>query len=179
MDERIFVTIDKSDYLEHHGIKGQRWGIRRFQNKNGTWTSLGKKMRRAKETRTAEAEKRKKLKLIRAENKKKLERAQAISGGDPRLIEKYMNTMSDKELQQAIQRASARSNVRRLDKESGAFNTGTQALRDILSTAGSVVAIGTTAVLAYDTYDKLSKRANALGVKMPAVKSFDTGKKKK
>lgn len=175
MDERIFVTIDKSDHLEHHGIKGQKWGIRRFQNKNGTWTSLGKKMRRAKETRTAEAEKRKKLKLVKAENKKKLERAQAISGGDPRLIKKYMNTMSDKELQQAIQRASARNNVNRLNKESGALNTGTQALRDVLSTAGSVVAIGTTAVLAYDTYDKLSKRANFLGANMPTVKSF--GKK--
>ena len=30
------------DYLEHHGIKGQRWGIRRFQNKDGTLTKAGK-----------------------------------------------------------------------------------------------------------------------------------------
>lgn len=29
-------------YLVHHGIKGQRWGVRRFQNKNGTLTSAGK-----------------------------------------------------------------------------------------------------------------------------------------
>lgn len=29
-------------YLVHHGIKGQRWGVRRFQNKNGTLTSVGK-----------------------------------------------------------------------------------------------------------------------------------------
>lgn len=29
--------------LSHHGIKGQRWGIRRFQNKDGTLTSSGKK----------------------------------------------------------------------------------------------------------------------------------------
>lgn len=26
----------------HHGIKGQKWGVRRFQNKNGTLTSAGK-----------------------------------------------------------------------------------------------------------------------------------------
>ena len=29
-------------YLSHHGIKGQRWGIRRFQNKDGSLTSLGR-----------------------------------------------------------------------------------------------------------------------------------------
>ncbi len=31
------------DYLEHHGIKGQKWGIRRFQNKDGTRTPAGKR----------------------------------------------------------------------------------------------------------------------------------------
>lgn len=28
--------------LYHHGIKGQKWGIRRFQNKNGSLTAAGK-----------------------------------------------------------------------------------------------------------------------------------------
>ena len=28
--------------LEHHGIKGQRWGIRRFQNEDGSFTDAGK-----------------------------------------------------------------------------------------------------------------------------------------
>lgn len=36
-----------SDFLEnelyHHGIKGQRWGIRRFQNEDGSLTSAGRK----------------------------------------------------------------------------------------------------------------------------------------
>lgn len=36
----------QGDYtLYHHGIKGQRWGIRRFQNKDGSYTSEGKKHR--------------------------------------------------------------------------------------------------------------------------------------
>lgn len=30
------------DYLAHHGIKGQRWGVRRYQNPDGSLTSLGK-----------------------------------------------------------------------------------------------------------------------------------------
>ena len=31
------------DYLEHHGILGQKWGVRRFQNPDGTLTAEGKK----------------------------------------------------------------------------------------------------------------------------------------
>lgn len=35
--------ILREDDLMHHGIKGQKWGIRRFQNEDGTWTGAGKK----------------------------------------------------------------------------------------------------------------------------------------
>ena len=37
------------EYLIHTGIKGQKWGVRRFQNKDGTWTPAGKKRRAAQE----------------------------------------------------------------------------------------------------------------------------------
>lgn len=29
-------------YLAHHGIKGQKWGVRRFQNSDGSYTEAGK-----------------------------------------------------------------------------------------------------------------------------------------
>lgn len=32
-----------TEYLVHHGIKGQKWGVRRYQNADGTLTSAGKK----------------------------------------------------------------------------------------------------------------------------------------
>lgn len=35
--------IPYSDELYHHGIKGQKWGIRRYQNPDGTLTEAGKK----------------------------------------------------------------------------------------------------------------------------------------
>ena len=35
-------NIKHSDYLEHHGVKGQRWGIRRYQNEDGSLTDEGK-----------------------------------------------------------------------------------------------------------------------------------------
>lgn len=36
-----------SDYIYHHGIKGQKWGVRRYQNPDGTLTSMGKARKRA------------------------------------------------------------------------------------------------------------------------------------
>lgn len=33
------------DYLAHHGVKGQKWGVRRYQNKDGSLTNAGKKRR--------------------------------------------------------------------------------------------------------------------------------------
>ena len=32
--------------LYHHGILGQKWGVRRYQNDDGTWTTAGKERRR-------------------------------------------------------------------------------------------------------------------------------------
>ena len=42
MANYILLT-DEAAGLYHHGILGQKWGIRRYQNEDGTWTAEGKK----------------------------------------------------------------------------------------------------------------------------------------
>lgn len=37
------LILGDSSYLEHHGIRGQRWGVRRFQNRDGSLTNAGRK----------------------------------------------------------------------------------------------------------------------------------------
>ena len=46
-----------NDYLVHHGILGQKWGVRRYQNKDGSLTNAGKKRLAELEAEKAELEK--------------------------------------------------------------------------------------------------------------------------
>ena len=47
------LAVSNDDYLIHYGIKGQKWGLRRFQNEDRTLTEAGKERYNKKEEKKA------------------------------------------------------------------------------------------------------------------------------
>lgn len=43
MNRHVYFRQQEKNELYHHGIKGQKWGIRRYQNPDGTLTAEGRK----------------------------------------------------------------------------------------------------------------------------------------
>ncbi len=86
------------NYLVHWGIKGQKWGIRRYQNEDGTYTELGKR-RRNSETW-----------LI-----PKKEYGPSVTASSPK--KKTVKDLSDEELTNRVKRLNQEKLYKKLSKE--------------------------------------------------------------
>ena len=80
--------------LMHHGVKGMKWGVRRYQKKDGSLTALG----RYKQYKT---NKQRKKNLEKAREAKA---AKKKAANQPVQKKKSVKEMSDAELQAAIRR---------------------------------------------------------------------------
>lgn len=79
------------EMLEHHGIKGMHWGVRRYQNPDGSRTALGKKRessRNDKEKKARKADIKNRRTMSDADLKKRIERMK---------LEKEYKTLADED----------------------------------------------------------------------------------
>lgn len=101
--------LQYDDELFHHGTKGMKWGIRRFQNKDGSLTAAGKKRRSLGKTiHDYKVNKKRKASLEKAReakaNKLKEEEKRKKAYEEGRLSPKKM---TDDELKKSISRLQA------------------------------------------------------------------------
>lgn len=103
-----------SNELQHHGIKGQKWGVRRFQNTDGSLTAEGKKRYSVNDYQQAIDKTKTAGKIV---NEAKTLNNTIKKVNDPaaeRRIRKSVAEMSDIELQKRVQRLNMEDNYTRM-----------------------------------------------------------------
>lgn len=106
--------ITLSNELQHHGIKGQKWGVRRFQNADGSLTAEGKKRYSVSDYQQAIDKTKTAGKIV---NEAKTLNNTVKKVNDPaaeRRIRKSAAEMSDIELQKRVQRLNMEDNYTRM-----------------------------------------------------------------
>ena len=99
------------DSLTHYGIFGQKWGIRRFQNKDGTRTPAGKARERASDFKKAASSGWQKVKRTASSGWRKVKKAGEteinklrVKAAARKERKKKLSEMSDEELNRRISR---------------------------------------------------------------------------
>lgn len=152
--------------LSHHGIKGMKWGVRRYQNEDGSLTPAGKKRRAALDAAFDQNIKVGKDKApisaaekITKETQKALDNATQLSNTMSKLRRKNKNedsieNLTNEELQSAINRMRLEDSYRELSTKR--MDAGRAKVSDILSMTGNAVGIIASTVGIIATIKKLN-----------------------
>lgn len=132
-----------SEYIKHHGIKGQKWGVRRYQNDDGTLTTLGKlRYGSSKDYEDLSKQVSKADSLIKTAKKYRAEKDHKDYEDK---IKTDLSKMSDKELQQVVNRMNMEERYTQVMR-SREKDRGESAAMKWLNAAGTVTTVAGSAL---------------------------------
>lgn len=137
--------------LYHHGILGMKWGIRRFQNKDGTLTSAGRKRLKKNSEDSSDSPK----------NTKTESGSSSSNSKSSTSTKKSVKDMSDAELQDAINRLNLETRYSELTKSDSPSKNNSRAkkfITDVLEQSGKNIATQATTYLMGTATNKLFEK---------------------
>lgn len=159
--------------LIHWGIKGMKWGQRRYQNKDGTLTPAGKKRYKAEmdklkaEEKIIKAREATKAKLAKLDAKRKEldDRKKALNDKSaPQATEKpkrkSIKQMTEAEIREKMARLQLEKDLKDLEQKTQ--SRGSAFVKDVLEQSGKNIA---TQFTTYALGTAVNKVAEAAGVK--------------
>lgn len=141
------------DYLQHSGVKGMKWGVRLYQNKDGSLTPLGRIRYGTSKSFKTTVDRQRNLKKAREakEEKKNHEenRQKAIKSGSASDVLKYKGEFTKAEMDSISARLNWEKSMKDLsDREIASGKSKTQKIFDKIGNATNYAEIG---IKAYNT----------------------------
>ena len=131
-----------ADELKHYGIKGMKWGVRRFQNSDGSLTADGKKRYSGDNLKDIQKQVNQGKNVVDGVKKTK---AKAAEKRTEKKIKDDLSQMSDKELRDIVNRLNMEERYTQVMKSRG-VETGKSRVDKILEYAGTALTIGSSAL---------------------------------
>ena len=131
-----------ADELKHYGIKGMKWGVRRFQNSDGSLTADGKKRYSGDNLKDIQKQVNQGKNVVDGVKKT---RTKVAEKQHEKKIKSDLSQMSDKELRDIVNRLNMEERYMQVMK-SRDVQVGKSKADKILDYAGTALTIGSSAL---------------------------------